>query len=110
MKILLIKVLLGLSIAIVSISTIACVQSTGDDVDITSETKATEIADAYISKVKRWPSGSYRMEFNRYEGDFLVVWALHKDDEDSTAPGGGLSCELYVDLANRKVVKELAFQ
>jgi len=64
----------------------------------------------YVKKTKHWTAGSYRIELNRREKNFLVFWVVNKEDEKSIVPGGGKSFEVHVDSTNHHVLDEFHFQ
>ena len=69
-----------------------------------------KIAGRYLRKTKGWDIDSYRLEFRGKEGVHDVVAAIHRDDENSSTPGAGKSVVLTVDLAAKKVTREIGGQ
>ena len=70
------------------------------------------IARRYIAQNKGWAESEYTIrDSGRKDGSGnSIVTVVHRDDEKMTAPGGGKSVELRVDLPAGRVVKELRFQ
>ena len=66
----------------------------------------------YVGAGKAWRREDYRIEHRgpRDEGRRWAVWAVHADDAQADAPGGGKSLELWIDRASKRVVEELGFQ
>lgn len=80
-----------------------------------NEAKAVQVVERYVGETHRWPRDSYRIELFRRDGDTLIFWVLHKDDEtalkgSSVAGGGGKSFEVDVNVNSLRVVRELGFQ
>ena len=75
-----------------------------------NEPEVTAAVQRYVEKTRGWPTSQYRIEINRREGEIVVAWVIHKDDERPPSPGGGRSFEAHVDVGLMQVVKELAFQ
>ncbi len=76
----------------------------------TSDPKAVEVVHDYVSKSRSWNRSDYRVEEKGREGNLIVYWIVHLDDERAPVPGGGKSLAVRYDSRKRQVVKELAFQ
>jgi hypothetical protein len=70
------------------------------------------IAADYVTKQKKWDGKDYRVEHLGWKDSsgHWVVHVVHKDDEAAAGPGGGKSLELHIDLAGKRVSRELHFQ
>lgn len=68
------------------------------------------LAETYIKRVKRWKDSDYCVEFSRLEGNVIVIYVSHRDDDSSISPGGGKSLEVHIDGNNMKILKEMHFQ
>ncbi len=66
----------------------------------------------YVGAGRTWRREDYRIDHRgaRDGGKQWVVWAVHAEDEQATAPGGGRSLELWIDRQTRRIVKEFGFQ
>ena len=75
---------------------------------------AIEVARAYVNATKQWPETEFHLEFLRQEGTaespVMVIDAVHHDDLRSDQKGGGKSVQIHVDMKERRVAKELAYQ
>lgn len=81
------------------------------DIEITetADQIAEEVAHEYVGLVKQWPVEDYSLEILRRDAAVVVVDAVHKDDlMGSKSPNK--SVQLHVDVQNRKITKELAYQ
>ena len=67
------------------------------------------IVAVYLGAGRSWRPEEYRIEHRgpRDEGRRWAVWAVHADDEEGLAPGGGKSLDLWIDRKTKRVVKEL---
>ena len=78
------------------------------------EDAAIEVARQYVKTTKQWREKEFHMEFLRREGTagspVMVIDAVHHDDLQPDHKGGGKSVQLHVDLKERRVTKELAYQ
>ncbi len=75
------------------------------------EGQAGDIARHYLSSVKHWRPGDFRLEARGLSKDHLiVVRAIHADDETASTPARGKSVELHIDPGQRRVVREYCFQ
>ncbi len=82
--------------------------------EISSEQEA-RIEDAvveYLSEKKHWKRNEYRLEYKGITEDkrFALVWAIYLKDETNPRPGSGQSVALYLDPAERRIVKESRWQ
>jgi hypothetical protein len=66
----------------------------------------------HVRQTRRWVQDAYRIEFQDREGDVLVFWVIHANDEKSppTRTGGGESFAVLLDPTVGRVTKELYFQ
>ena len=75
---------------------------------------ALEVARQYVKTTKQWPETEFHLEFLRQEGTaespVLIIDAVHHDDLQPVKKGGGKSVQLHVDMNERRVTKELAYQ
>jgi hypothetical protein len=81
------------------------------DIEITEAVDqiAEEVAHEYVRLVKQWPVEDYHLEILRSDSAVVVVDAVHKDDlTGSKSPNK--SVQLHVDVQDRKVTRELAYQ
>ncbi len=71
-----------------------------------------QVVSNYLRTEHHWQPSEYRLEFKpeRTVEGFVIVDAMHVDDQKASVPGGGKSLELYVDPARTVVVRELGFQ
>ena len=79
------------------------------------EAKAVQVVEGYVSETHKWPRDSYRVELNRRDGETLIFWVVHKDDEtarrgSNVVGGGGRSFAVDDDGKSLRVVRELGFQ
>jgi hypothetical protein len=81
-------------------------------VDIQEATDLENAADDYLRRVKGWSPGQYRLQDlgPSADGSEEVIFALHLEDERSSAPGAGRSVELRVSYRDRKVMREIGGQ
>ena len=69
------------------------------------------IIDDYVRLKYAWAQNVYHIEFQRRDGGVLVFWVIHSDDVEITDQlGGGKSIEVWLDVTDRRVTKELGFQ
>jgi hypothetical protein len=81
-------------------------------------TRITEAADLenaavqYLGHTKHWDRSEYRLEDSGPSSDLReeIIFALHRDDEQSPHPGAGRSIELRLGYKSRRVTREIAAQ
>jgi hypothetical protein len=66
----------------------------------------------HLSRTKHWDRSEYRLESRGPSGDGReeVIFAIHRDDEQSPHPGAGRSIELRVGYDSREVTREIGAQ
>jgi hypothetical protein len=82
------------------------------NVGMTETEQIQAIVREYVCITKKWQDDDYQIDFSyarEKEGNYLVT-VVHKADLDNPIPGGGKSIQLRIDLRNKKVIQELAFQ
>jgi len=82
--------------------------STSPGADAYAEFHST--IDEYVRQEYAWAKDAYRIEFQRRDGDVLVFWVIHSDDEKLVAyRTGGKSIEV-VESSEPRVTKKFHFQ
>jgi len=81
----------------------------------TSITEAADLETAaigYLSTTKHWDPSEYGLEDRGPSSDLNdeIILAIHRDDEQSPAPGAGRSVELRVGYKSRSVTREIGGQ
>jgi len=79
---------------------------------LVGDPRIEEAAVRYLTETKKWKEGEFRIETRGFseDGASVVLWAIHGEDELASAPGGGKSLELHIDLKQARVVAEYHFQ
>jgi hypothetical protein len=75
---------------------------------------AMDVARQYLQKTKRWKPEEYYLEIvsvaDAEEPQIVVLDGVYQADLRGTQRGGGQSVQLHVDIQQRSVLRELAFQ
>jgi hypothetical protein len=66
----------------------------------------------YLAQRKQWTPDQFRVDYKAIspDGRYVIVWAVHREDETHPVPGAGQSLQLYVDRNSYLITKELGFQ
>jgi hypothetical protein len=88
--------------------------ATTSTVDSNQQPVAEQIAHDYLRTAKRWSEEDYHLDILREEGGrnspVVVLDAVHHDDLRPQGRAAPKSLQLYIDLNNRRVLKELGYQ
>jgi hypothetical protein len=86
----------------------------GDDkVQRVEDRSIVGFAKQYARDKKGWKDEDVEVVFEREQGDNIVLKLIHKDDKNQGAKGiagGGKSVQVWVDVKEMKVVRELHYQ